>query len=51
MGTMFKIMSIVGMINQWAGKALADGKIDAAEAGELIQMICTTLGVKCEIKL
>lgn len=51
MGTMFKIMSIIGVVNQWAGKALADGKIDAAEAGELILLICTTLGVKCDVKL
>jgi hypothetical protein len=47
----FKIFAVMGQVNLWAQKALADGKIDAQEAAELVAIICATLGIKAEIKL
>ena len=47
----WKVMAIMGAVSNWAQKALADGKIDAQEAGELVHAICEALGVKAEIKL
>ena len=46
-----KVFSVVSAIAAWSQRALADGKIDAGEAAELIGIIASTLGVTPEIKL
>ena len=47
----FKIFMVMGAVSDWAQRALADGKIDAKEAAELVGIICSTLGLKAEIKI
>ena len=45
-----KIFSVMAAVSAWSSKAMADGKIDAKEAAELVEMICGALGVDAEIK-
>lgn len=45
------IITVLSAVSAWATKALADGKIDAAEAAELVTTICGALGVQAAIEL
>lgn len=47
----FKIFAVVSAVGNWAGKAFADGRVDAAEAAELVAGIVGALGLPAELKL
>jgi len=44
-GYIFKALAIMGTIAAWSDKALADGKVTAQEAAELIIQMAGTLGL------
>lgn len=43
--TFFKILGLVGLLAEELTKAAVDNKITAKEAINIIQMICTALGI------
>lgn len=47
----WKVLSVTAAVTSWASKALADGKIDADEIGELVKTICGIFGIKAEIQV
>lgn len=51
MSNFFKIMMAAGVFTEWAQKASADGKIDAAEVMELVTTMLQVLGIKAQVKL
>jgi len=44
-GYIFKALAIMGVIAAWSDKALADGKVTAEEAVELLIQMAGTLGL------
>jgi hypothetical protein len=51
MSTWFKIFTIMATLAGWSTKALADGKVTAAEALELGIQLAAILGLPTEIQL
>lgn len=49
--SIFNIFKIFGIVSSWATTALADGKIELAEAVDLAVKIAKILGVKIEIEV
>jgi len=44
-GYFFKALAIMGIIAAWSEKALADGKVTAAEGFDLLQKLAVSLGI------
>jgi len=41
----FKIFAVLGIINNWLMAAMADGKVTVREGLELIEQLCSMLGI------
>lgn len=50
-GYFFKALAIMGIIAAWSDKALADGKITAEEAFELLVKLADSLGLPLSFSL
>lgn len=46
-----QVLRVGGIVSEWANKALQDGKIDAIEAGQLIDRIAKALNVECSVSV
>lgn len=46
-----KALKVMGVVAEWSGRALEDGKVSAAEAAELGIMLAEALGLPTEIDL
>jgi hypothetical protein len=44
-----KVFKVFGVVSQWSGKALEDGKVSGEELLELGKGICDILGVPAEL--
>lgn len=51
MNYFFKVLRIMGIVTEWASKALQDGKVTLNEAVDLAQRIAEVLGIPTDIKL
>jgi len=50
-GYLFKALAIMGILAAWSDKALADGKVTAEEAFDLIVKLAGSLGLPIEFAL
>ena len=48
-GYFYKSLQLMGIIQSWSEKALADGKVTLTEATELATRCCEVLGIPLEI--
>lgn len=46
--SIFMIFRLFGVVSTWSEKALADGKVTAAEGFELVTSLAEALGVRME---
>lgn len=51
MGYFFKALRIMGIVTDWAAKALVDGKISLPEAADLAERIGEALGIPVDVQL
>lgn len=51
MGYFFKALRVMGIVTDWASKALVDGKISLTEAADLAQRIGDALGIPVDVQL
>ena len=49
--SIWKIFAIFGIVSAWSEKALADGKVTADEAAELVTKLGAALGLPTEIEI
>jgi hypothetical protein len=49
--SIWKIFAIFGIVSAWAERALADGKVTATEAAELVTALAGELGISFEIEV
>lgn len=51
MGYFFKALRVMGIVTDWASKALVDGKVTLTEAVDLAERIAEVLGIPTDIKI
>ena len=50
-GYFYKGLQLMGVVQSWSEKALADGKVTLVEATELATRCCEVLGIPLEIEV
>jgi len=51
MGYFFKALRVMGIVTDWASKALVDGKVTLKEAVDLAERIGEALGIPTDIQI
>ena len=51
MSYFFKALRVMGIVTDWAAKALVDGKVTLNEAVDLAERVAEALGVPTDIQL
>lgn len=46
----FRVFRVMGAVTAWSEKAMVDGVIDSKEAGELVEVVASTLGFSVKLK-
>lgn len=49
--SILKMFIIVGIVSDWAGKALADNKVTLKEAVDLVEPLAKVLGIPTELEV
>lgn len=51
MSYFFKALRVMGIVTDWAAKALVDGKVTLPEAVDLAERVAEALGIPTDIKI